>query len=90
MQKSGSYGHFLELLSTLRRETCDVLKALAEGKNKPESQTGEIDESLKRLNRALAGHDPAKDLHQSCTALPFGLHEVRKDLAELIELCGGQ
>lgn len=76
-----------ENVSTLRRETCDVLTALAEGKNKPDSRTPEIDEALKRLKGALAGHDPATDLHQSRAALAFGLQEVRKDVAELVELC---
>jgi len=79
--------HLTNEVRTLRRKTCDVLRALAEEKWKPEQQTGQIDAALKSLRAALAEDDPRSELHQNRNALAFGLHEVRKALAELIDVC---
>jgi uncharacterized membrane protein YccC len=77
-------------VSTLRRETCDMLRTLAEGKEGSVQRTQQIDEALRRLRAVLAEDDPRSELHQNRTALAFGLHEVRKALAELIGLCERQ
>ncbi len=74
-------------VNTLRRETCDVLQALADGKTGPERRTRQIDAALRRLRATLAEDDPRSELHPNRTALAFGLREVRKALAELIDLC---
>ncbi|GHG37127.1 hypothetical protein [Paracoccus aerius] len=74
-------------VSTLRRETCDIVKALAEGKDGTEQRTRQIDEALRGLRARLAEDDPRSELHRNRNALAFGLYEVRKTLAELIDLC---
>lgn len=74
-------------VGTLRRETCDILQALAEGKQRPRRQIRQIDDALDRLQAVLAEDDPGSSLHQSRNALAFGLHEVRKALSDLIALC---
>lgn len=74
-------------VSALRRQACDMLRALAEGQERSEDGTRQIDETLKGLKAALADDDPRSDLHLSRNALAFGLYEVRKALAELVALC---
>lgn len=70
----------------LRRETCEVLHRLAEGEGDG-GRIGEIDATLERL-RAAVDEDPAGPGHEAQSAVAFGLREVRRTLAALIEAEG--
>lgn len=72
---------------TLRRETCGILKALAEGKESTKQRRRQIDDALRRLRAVLADDDPGSELHRNRNALAFGLYEVRETLSELMALC---
>jgi len=69
----------------LRRDACEVLTALADGRRDPGPWTARIDQSLRKLQEVLAEDDPSSDLHRGRNAVAFGLHEVRRNLADLIE-----
>ncbi|TNC69846.1 FUSC family protein [Rubellimicrobium roseum] len=71
-----------EEVEHLRREACRVLTSLARGERSPDP--GDLDPALERLEKHLAGEDPATLLHGGRGALDFGLREVRRTLADLI------
>ncbi|MDQ1900232.1 FUSC family protein [Paracoccus sp. WLY502] len=79
-----------EEVSTLRRQTCALLRALAEGEKGWKQRTHEIDEALKSLRAVLEEDNPRSDQHQNRSALAFGLLQVRKTLSELATLCQRQ
>ena len=79
-------GNLVDQIRELHRDTCAVLKALAEGANETEERTRQIDDTLKRMQVSLSEDDPAAELHRNRDTLTFGLHEVRQALADLIEV----
>ena len=83
---SSKNGTLIDQIRELRRDTCAVLNALADGEGEADQPTGEIDDTLKRLKDALAEDDPASDLHRNRDTLAFGLYEVRQALADLIRV----
>lgn len=68
----------------LRQDACEVLTALAESGKGPDRRIDRIDATLADLQAALAQDDPASELHRSRNAVAFGLHEVRRALADLL------
>lgn len=75
-----------EQIRDLRRDTCAVLTALADGEGEAEERTGQIDDTLRRMQDSLSEDDPAATLHRNRDTLTFGLQEVRQALADLIEV----
>lgn len=79
-----------DAVAILRRQTCEMLRALADGQRGSGQQTHEIDEALKRLRAVLEEDDPRSRHHQTRSALAFRLHEVRKTVSDLADLCRKQ
>lgn len=77
------------LVGALREDACNILTGLAESRGEPDRQTRGIDEELARLRAALAQDDPSSESHLSRDAVAFGLREVRRTLADLLEAWKG-
>ncbi|CAA9414958.1 MAG: hypothetical protein AVDCRST_MAG15-1828 [uncultured Rubellimicrobium sp.] len=72
----------------LRRDTCAVLTGMAEGRDAG-GRMGAIDATLGELRRRLDEEDPHSPEHEVHAAVAFGLREVRRTLAALVEVQGG-
>lgn len=72
-------------LDRLREEACAALTALAEGDANPVGQTERIDHILAELQISLPHDDADSRRHRNRNALAFGLQEVRRTLAALID-----
>ncbi len=70
----------------VRRDTCAVLTALADGKRETGDWTRQMDETLGRVQASASQDHPAAELHRNRDTLTFGLTEVRHALADLIEV----
>jgi len=62
-----------------------LLTAMAEGRAGEPARLGALDASLARIEVALATDDPGPRMHRARDAVAFGLREVRRSLAALIE-----
>lgn len=82
----------------LRRDACAVLLHMADrhgaekqgaaGRREPEERIAAIDATLERLRAALADEDPGAPEHELHGAVAFGLREVRRTLAALVDAQG--
>lgn len=78
-------GRLREEVDALRRDACEVLTSLAEGDRTPGPGIRRMDRALGALHDSLASDDPASDRYRTRAALAFGLQEVRRTLAALVE-----
>jgi uncharacterized membrane protein YccC len=76
-------------VEALRRDACAVLTHMEErraaGDREPAGRIEAIDATLERLRAAVAGEDPGAPEHEVHGAVAFGLREVRRTLAALVE-----
>nr|WP_162623649.1 FUSC family protein [Paracoccus saliphilus] len=72
---------------TLRQDACAVLRALADGEGGLDPRIDRMDSILAHLQACLAGDKAAPETHQTRNVFAFGLHEVRRTLATLIDAC---
>jgi uncharacterized membrane protein YccC len=72
-------------VDVLRRDAVDVLEGMAAGHRPVSQRIGTIDATLQRLRQAMSEEDPAAPEHEAHSAVGFGLREVRRTLAALIE-----
>ena len=80
-------------VKALRRDACAVLLHMADGpraggRREPEKRLDAIDAALDRLRAALADEDPGAPEHELHGAVAFGLREVRRTLAALVDAQG--
>ncbi|TNC48953.1 hypothetical protein FHG66_12335 [Rubellimicrobium rubrum] len=71
-------------VDVLRQDACHVLNGMAEGR-RAGRRIDAIDATLEKLRSALEAEDPASPEHEVHSAVAFGLREVRRNLAALIE-----
>lgn len=76
-------------VGVLRRDACDVLEGMANGARRVDRRIGAIDATLGELRQALDEEDPAAPEHEVHSTVAFGLQEVRRTLAALIEAQDG-
>ncbi len=76
----------VKAIDQMRRNTCDVLNALAKGEPVTDQRTRQIDDTLERLEDAKFDDKPSAKLHRNRDTLSFALREVRQALSNLIEL----
>jgi len=76
-------------VDALRRRTCEVLVGMSRGEREAQ-RIGAIDDRMERLREAMDEEDPATPEHDAQSAVAFGLREVRRTLAALIEAQEGQ
>ncbi|WP_210526503.1 FUSC family protein [Rubellimicrobium arenae] len=72
----------------LRRDACEVLTGMARGEDAGAGQIDDIDATLERLRAAMEAEAVGGAERETRSALAFGLREVRRTLAALIEAQG--
>lgn len=76
----------------LGQEACAALTAMADDRPgetpSPAERIGTLDAALERIEASLAADDPASREHHVRDAMAFGLREVRRSLAALIDAGG--
>ena len=71
-------------VAALRRDACGVLNGMAEGRHGSGRRVEAIDATLERLRAAMEAEPPGPD-HEVQDTVAFGLGEVRRTLARLID-----
>lgn len=69
----------------LRRDACGLLTSLAEGRRGAGARIASIDATLDRLRRALETEHGDAEAQELQSTVAFGLREVRRTLADLVE-----